>query len=716
MRLSLPQKWYQKLAVVLVLLYLFYALVAFLLVATWGKHELVDTMERLTGRQVRVASLLFNPFANSLSLSGLQVTDSRGDILRLGRLFVDLELLPLLEKEVYLRQLSLDAPYVHLVRMQNGDTNLQHLLIAQPAPEKESQQPVPEAEKSTAALPLVPVVANLDVQGGVLDITDESVTPVASLTITPIALKVHDLSLQPGQAASFLAGLTFPQNGDLSVSGRLVPTPLALTAKVDLQGLEMAQFNPWVAAHVHGRLASGQLQSRLDVQLDSSKTGPQVKIQGQAQVANWVLLGADNKPLLSFDTLAASGFSLDADSRNIVLSKLAITGLASEFTVYPNGKTTVDRLLVSTPATPPSTTLATTLAAKGNAKVAQPMGQPETAGESTSGVARKEPASAGKWTLSIDDMQLAATRLGFHDESVKPAYQVSAEPFSLDLKGLNTSGGDATLDITTKLGGYAPLSLKGMLAPFTQKPKVDLDIQLKGYDMTHLSPYTGRFLGNLVDKGQLGIASQVSLAGSRLASQTQISADNFYLGKNVPSKEAIHAPVKFGLSILRDRDGNIDLPLKIDGDLSDPGVSVHGLVLKALLNVLTKAATAPLSVLSLLSGGVSLEQVAFDAGSGKLNEKQVADLAGLAKVLAQRPGLALGLAGRTSAADVTALEQQGVVGKVLEADLKTLATQRGQTLKLTLMNHYQVAGARLYLEQPQTGGDLAGVALNAINK
>ena len=69
------------------------------------------------------------------------------------------------------------------------------------------------------------------------------------------------------------------------------------------------------------------------------------------------------------------------------------------------------------------------------------------------------------------------------------------------------------------------------------------------------------------------------------------------------------APVKLGLSVLRNRSGEITLPVTMAGNLDDPSFSVGGMVLKVLSNIVVKAATAPFSVLSALAGGKNLETI-----------------------------------------------------------------------------------------------------------
>jgi outer membrane protein OmpA-like peptidoglycan-associated protein len=144
----------------------------------------------------------------------------------------------------------------------------------------------------------------------------------------------------------------------------------------------------------------------------------------------------------------------------------------------------------------------------------------------------------------------------------------------------------------------------------------------------------------------------------QLKGRNNIVAKQLYLGEAVASEQAVDAPVALGLALLRDVSGVIDLDVDVKGDLDDPGFSVAGVVLKALMNVLVKAAASPFQLLaSLVGGSEDLGQLEFAAGSGDLSATEQAQLNQLAQALQQRPQLAVDIRGNASAeADLAALQ------------------------------------------------------------
>jgi len=109
--------------------------------------------------------------------------------------------------------------------------------------------------------------------------------------------------------------------------------------------------------------------------------------------------------------------------------------------------------------------------------------------------------------------------------------------------------------------------------------------------------------------------------------------------------------VLFVVSLLKDRNGVINLDLPIEGTLDDPQFSIWGVVVQIIVNLLTKAVTAPFALLGAIAGGggEQLSYVEFAPGSAVLTPAAITKLETLAKALSDRPALKLDAAGRAIA-------------------------------------------------------------------
>ena len=124
------------------------------------------------------------------------------------------------------------------------------------------------------------------------------------------------------------------------------------------------------------------------------------------------------------------------------------------------------------------------------------------------------------------------------------------------------------------------------------------------------------------------------------------SSTNSPSGIKLKALKATKLPVKLAVALLKDRKGEIKLDLPVTGSLDDPKFSVWGIILKILINLISKAATSPFSLLgAVFGGGEELSFVEFDYGSTTITEPNVKKLETIVKALHDRPSLKMDIEG-----------------------------------------------------------------------
>ncbi len=218
------------------------------------------------------------------------------------------------------------------------------------------------------------------------------------------------------------------------------------------------------------------------------------------------------------------------------------------------------------------------------------------------------------------------------------------------------------------------MTLDGSVGTLGSEDNSDLKLTMENLSLPMLSPYFGRYLGYGVDSGKLNLNLDYEFSGSHLDAANSVVLQQLELGAAIPSEEAISAPVKLGLALLRDRQGVIDIDLPISGDLDNPDFSVGQLVMKAFVNLVAKAATSPFSMLGSIAdlaglSGEELGKVSFEAGRTELAEGEDVKLEALGKALNDRPALALNVRGAVAPeADGKALRRQRLFEELAIAD------------------------------------------------
>ncbi|MFC1827544.1 DUF748 domain-containing protein, partial [Thermodesulfobacteriota bacterium] len=163
-------------------------------------------------------------------------------------------------------------------------------------------------------------------------------------------------------------------------------------------------------------------------------------------------------------------------------------------------------------------------------------------------------------------------------------------------------------------------------------------------------PYTGKYIGYTVAKGKLSLEMKYLVEGKKISGQNKAFLDQFTLGESVESPDAMNLPVSLAISLLKNRKGEITLNVPVKGDLDDPEFSIGGIIFKAIINLIAKAATSPFALLgALIPDGEDLQYVDFTSGSSLIEEQNAKRLETIAKVLYDRPGLEMDLKGSVNA-------------------------------------------------------------------
>ncbi|MFT5760801.1 MAG: hypothetical protein ACI9LM_005588, partial [Alteromonadaceae bacterium] len=224
---------------------------------------------------------------------------------------------------------------------------------------------------------------------------------------------------------------------------------------------------------------------------------------------------------------------------------------------------------------------------------------------------------------------------------------------------------------------YGKVLVEGKINPLSGDLNTDININFDKIELTTLAPYSGRYAGYVIDKGKLTLALNYKIAKGYLDGHNRLILDQFELGDAVESEESLDLPLKLALALFKDSDGIIDISLPTKGDMNSPDFEISGLIMKALLNVITKAVTSPFSLLANLAGGdeKSLSSVQFELAGTSLNQQQRDNLKTLADLLKERPQLILEVRVNVDSVQESLVLKQQAVQMQLDLQNKKQAEQ-----------------------------------------
>jgi len=543
-----------------------------------------------------------------------------------------------LKPSATIHRIALDGGRLTVVREKDGSINLLNLLAeasASAAPATVSATPASSAPVATtpAALPDVKL-AEFALTGLAIDFEDRTTPTPAKNGIDRLDVSVKNISLAEAAApiALKLSVATLP-SGTIDVEGTAVREPLSADLSVKVASVPLAGATPYVEPMLNIKIAGGSAS----VDAKARLAGKIASFQGDVIVDKFAAVdGAKGEDFAGFTQFAIRGIDALSEPLTAKIAEISITDPSARVIVNADKTTNLNTILRTAPKSEPAA------GAEAPAAVAQ------TPAVSSPPATPSGPApvwSLGKFTLVNGSAVL-------FDRSVKPAARIALDRFSGTVTGLSSADMQrADVDILGKLNGTGVIAFTGKLdakaATLAPGALTEIVVDVKGVDLSPISPYIGTYAGYELARSGLTVDVKARLTERKIDTANVVTLNQFTLGAPTNSPEATKLPVRLGVALLKDMDGNIVIDLPVKGSMDDPEFKIGRVVLNVIVNLLVKAATSPFSLIGAAfgGGGDELAYQDFSAGAATPLEAELKKIDTLRKALKGRPALNLDITG-----------------------------------------------------------------------
>ncbi|MFU2000424.1 DUF748 domain-containing protein [Bordetella avium] len=470
-----------------------------------------------------------------------------------------------------------------------------------------------------------------------LTVRDEAMRPALDLRLGQMEIQADQLSMGAAPTNFTLKAADIQGKGRLAMQGVLTSAPLSLKSQVDLSGLDLAPFGPYVASSLNAtvRAVTVGAQGQAEFAAANGQTPMTAAWRGAAEVSDFDLQDRVNQAdFLNWGKLAFSNMQVavrgDAFSAN--LGDIVLDDFYGRLLLNAQGSLNVMDLVAEPGQAGGSITQDTQTRSRPAAKA--------------SGASAKQAAAMPD--MSVNSVTLKRGRMSFTDRFVQPNYTAELSAIEGSISAVSSRNPKpATVKVGGRVYTTAPFSISGTVQPFAQYLALDLKASAKGVDLPRFTTYSAKYMGYPIVRGKLSVDVQYQIKDRALQASNRVILNQLTFGDRTDSKDALKLPVLLAVALLKDSKGNIDINLPISGSLDDPQFSVGGIIARVFVNLIVKAVTSPFTLLaSAFGGGEELSYIEFAPGSAQLTAESEKRLQTLAKALNDRPGLKLDIAGR----------------------------------------------------------------------
>ncbi|HEX7227328.1 MAG TPA: DUF748 domain-containing protein, partial [Candidatus Binatia bacterium] len=513
-------------------------------------------------------------------------------------------------------------------REKDGTLNYARIVKAQSstAPVKEPRKK-DETEWKTEA-------KQIALDGFKIDIEDRAAAAnPAKFTLSNLFVRIDNFSNAKNQSGKTRLRTRINKNGVVRLNGTAGSNPVVAKLAVEAYDIDVLSLQPYFGDQVNFLLTGGRISTKGSFSLASGGTDPaKASYQGGIELYDFASIEKVNKQdLVKWKNLGLHQFELTSEPLQVRIGEIDVTDFYSRVIIGPDGKINLQNLKAPK---------------EEDQEEAQPAQAVATPAADTSDTEKR---------FTIGKINLHGGNINFSDFLVKPNYSANLTDVQGTISELKPEApGD--IDLQAKLDGAAPVDIDGKINPLGKELFLDIVADAREIEMNPFSPYSGKYVGYGIESGKLSFNVKYKVENRKLTAQNKIILNQLTFGEKVESPQATKLPVLLAVALLKDRNGVIDVELPISGSLDDPQFSVGGLVLRLVINIITRAVTAPFALLgSAFSGGGSdsgeeLSYVEFESGRASLSQTAQSKIETLAKAMNNRPALRLQLSGRADPA------------------------------------------------------------------
>jgi hypothetical protein len=602
------------------------------------------------------------PLALQLVVHNTTVTDlgikpkaAAQDYVKLAKIEVEETRIDVSKHSVDVAKVKLSGGNLQVWMDEQGRLNLLELApsstaAAAPAsPSPEPSAPVHAKSGGGNAAPWMVAAPDITIEGLKIAAEDREVKPALAVTIEPLNVHVAGFNTRPDDVLDVTVDSTVNGSGKLSAKAKVTPKSGDVTAHVEASALALPVVQPYLSRYTSMTLVKGTLGARLDLQ---HRGDGYLEVKGDTQVSGLKTIdNSQKRDFIAWKEFKVADLAYRSKPESLRIKNITATELYARMIIRPDRSINIKEVL--TPAgtkTQPAAAdadAAEETAASTSAAPAQPA--PRTAKKKAASppaatkTAAVAPDSGAPFPVSIGTVRFINATLDYTDLWIKPSFAVGIQALNGAVTGLSSDPKSrAKVELNGKVDRYSPAHIGGEANLLSAALYTDITMSFKDIDLTIVNPYSGHFIGYKIDKGKLSVDVSYKIEDRKLDAKQHFVVDQLELGERVESPDAIHAPVKLAVALLKDRRGVIDIDLPMAGSIDDPKFSIGPIIWKAFINLILKAATAPFALLGhLFGGGEHMNVVEFAPGSAELDRASKEQLVALVKSLKERPQLKL---------------------------------------------------------------------------
>ncbi len=501
-------------------------------------------------------------------------------------------------------------------------------------------------------------INQVKLNGASVHFEDRTLAKIVPMNIDSLNLVINDIDLSGVKPLDLVLQATINHRGSIDTRGTLAWAPLTTDLACDFKDVDLVPLQGWANGRFNALLSQGDFSFQGNIKTSGEPL--KIDLNGKGQLTNFNILDKNKASrLLRWKNIDLTGVQLISEPLQVNIASVGLADFYARVTLLPNKKLNLHSLVLQEDSAPISASILTEA-------VSQPV--------------PVAPADNAPLPVYIDRIVLRNGEIDFADQFIKPNYRANLTRLKGQIGPLHP-GKSGKIDIHGLFDRSAPLHISGMIDPFSGQLFLDIVSTVTGIDLPTFSPYSGKYIGYVIEKGKLSLDVNYHIEKGELNAKNKIFLDQLALGDETDNPEAVSLPLHLAISLLKNRRGEINIRLPLKGSINDPEFSLTGIIWTAFVNLITKAVTTPFTLISsLLDDEEELSQISFPSGYATLQPEAEKRLQVLSEALLDRPALKLEITGFADPVNDHEELKRALLDRRIKAQKLSESVKKGQAI------------------------------------
>jgi len=592
----------------------------FFAISPVAKYMIEKNSEAWTGRKIRMNSLFINLLNWNITVKGLRVYEFKRDeiFFSIARLHTEISLFQLIKGGYKLKTIQVVSPVV-VIEQEGEHFNFDDLLKRFAS--EDTTKKIPE----TKTEPLKYRVESIECTGGNITYRDKKLHH--EIVLQNFTYKCPLLAWDEPDIKSSVAFL-FKSGGKVFSSLILNSKSMnySLASKIDDFSLQL--LYPYMKDYMHTSYAGGLLSSDLLIKGNFNK--PQaVALKGDIRLADFRIDDLKKQTVASWKNFDIHIDSIDVAADKYNFGKVSLEEPYMLVEMYSSGNNFSSLML-------PSEGDITESSSGDSIDYSNPF-------TVMAGYIKEISRDYIVSNYTAESAEITNGHIVYNDYTLEDRFTYDLEELNLKSGRIDSKGDSLTFALGCMANRSGRLNAYLAFDPRDFK-NMEINYTVDKMRISDFNPYSKFYVAHAFVEGLLHYASTNTIHNGILASTNVMHIDKIEVSRKT-GKGLYALPVRLAIVLLRDRHGNIDLDIPVEGDLKDPTYKLGKMIWKIVGNIVVKAATAPFTLLAKAFGGKEedLKLIRFDYLQKTFDKQQIKGLDLVSQSISEKPGLKVAL-------------------------------------------------------------------------